>query len=603
MIPSIGKFILTERVNAAEKGIKTSSLLFFCLKIGDPSFFMNQGRLNRNGSIIKNIPRIILTERMADRSWGENMFRNFLKHLRSRKAKPGAVAAKPSDAMKRAPLSKSLSANIATLKTAFGNSEDLVFREFYFGADRQFKAAICFIDGIIDKKVILDNIIRSLMVDVHIIDDGGHMLDGGNSFRKIKQRLLNTASVREIHSVAETIDDIVGGNVCLLINGSRAGLSIEATGGEKRNIEKSANEIVIRGPQEAFVETLRTNTSMLRRIIRNPDLIFESFTIGQRTRSKVCIAYIKGIADDKIVREVRTRLERIDIDATLGAGYIEQMIEDKHTSPFATVGNSERPDKVAAKMLEGRVAILIDGTPVVLTVPYMMIEAFQVPDDYYSRPFNVNVMRLIRFLGFAITLTLPALYVSIITFHQEMVPTVLLIKLTAAREGIPFPLLFEALISEIIFLLIRESGVRMPRATGSAVTIVGSLVMGDAAVTAGLISAPMVIVTSLSGITSFIIPALYNAVVIFKFLLILMGGCFGLFGVVVGLLCMLAHMCALRSFGTPFMAPFAPIFPTELLKDTFFRMPLQWMKQRPQSVTWNRTDRQGKGRKSDPHRR
>jgi spore germination protein KA len=221
----------------------------------------------------------------------------------------------------------------------------------------------------------------------------------------------------------------------------------------------------------------------------------------------------------------------------------------------------------------------------------MFIEAFQVPDDYYSRMFNTNILRLVRFIGFVITLTLPAVFVAITTFHQEMIPTILLIKLTAAREGVPFPVLLEVLMTETIFLLIRESGIRMPRATGSAVTIVGTLVMGDAAVNAGLIGAPLVIVTALSGITGFILPAIYNAIVIYKYFLIIMGGSFGLYGVVIGLLCILAHMCSLRSFGTPFLAPLAPTFWSEL-KDTLIRFPIWFMRRRPQSTTWKKSNRQ-----------
>lgn len=530
------------------------------------------------------------------------MFKNMIRRIFISKKKQQDETAKLGYEEINDPLSKSLDLNTSKLKTIFGNSSDLVFKTFYFGVNKQTEVLVCFIDGLINKKVILDNIIRSLMVDVHVIDAEGKLTGKKGPFIEIKKYLLNTTDAQEVRTIADAVDSIVSGNTCLLINDSNVGLSIDTKGGDKRNIEKASNEIVIRGPQEAFVETLRTNTSMLRRVIRNPNLIFEPFILGRQTRTDICIAYIRGIANEKVIEEVKRRMERINMDAILGAGYIEQTIEDSHASPFATVGNSERPDKVAAKLLEGRIAIMIDGTPVVLTVPYMMIEAFQVPDDYYSRPFYVNLMRPVRFLGFIITLMLPAVYVAVTTFHQEMIPTVLLIKLTAAREGVPFPALFEAIMSETIFLLIRESGIRMPRATGSAVTIVGSLVMGDAAVTAGLIGAPMVIVTSLSGITGFIIPALYNAIVLFKFLLILMGGCFGLFGIVVGLLCMVAHMCALRSFGTPFMAPLAPIFPGEL-KDSIFRLPLQWMKHRPQSVTWEKSNRQANLRKPDPRRK
>lgn len=529
------------------------------------------------------------------------MFKNIIKYMRNSKTKQKVKSAKPVYTDKTYPLSQSLNANISELKKIFGNSDDLIFREFNFGVRRQIKALVFFIDGLGDQKMILDSVIRSLMVDVHIIDAEGKLIERKNQFNEIKKYILTIINAEEIHDFDKAIESVLSGNACLLIDGSGVGLSISAKGGEKRGIEESSNELVIRGPHEGFVETLRTNTSMLRRIIKSPDLIFEPFVLGKQTHTDICIAYIKGIANNKIVDEVRRRLNRIDIDSVLESGYVEQLIEDSSFSPFSTVGNSERPDKVAAKLLEGRVAIICNGTPVVLTVPYMFIEAFQVPDDYYSRMFNVNIMRLVRFIGFTITLVLPALFVAITTFHQEMIPTVLLIKLTAAREGNPFPVLFQALMSETIFLLIRESGIRMPRATGTAVTIVGTLVMGETAVNAGFIGAPMVIVTSLSGITGFILPAMYNAIVLFRYFLILMGGSFGLYGMVVGLLCILAHMCSLRSFGTPFMAPLAPVFRSEL-KDTFLRFPTWLMKRRPQSTTWKQSNRQADFQKPGPRK-
>ncbi|MDD9150636.1 MULTISPECIES: spore germination protein [unclassified Sporolactobacillus] len=531
------------------------------------------------------------------------MFKIIKNYFRNQKTKQKAGSARPVYADTTYPLSKSLDRNTSELKKVFGDSDDLIFREFYFGVRKQIKALVFFIDGLGDQKLILDSIVKSLMVDIHIIDAEGRRIEGRDQFNEIKKHLLTINNAEEVHDFNEAVESVLSGNTCLLIDGSDAGLSISTRGGERRAVEEASNEIVIRGSHEAFVETLRTNTSMLRRIIKNPNLTFEPLVLGKQTHTDICIAYIRGIANNRIVEEVRRRLHRIDIDSVMESGYIEQLIEDSVFSPFATIGNSERPDKVAAKLLEGRVAILCSGTPVVLTVPYLLIEAFQVPDDYYSRVFNANITRLVRFVGFAITLTLPALYVAVTTFHQEMIPTILLVKLTAAREGIPFPVIIEALISETIFLLIRESGIRMPRAAGTAVTIVGTLVMGDAAVTAGIISAPMVIITALSGLAGMMLPAIYNAIVLFRYFLILLGGSFGLYGVVIGLICLLAHLCSLRSFGTPFMTPFAPVFWNELRDDTFLRLPTWMMKRRPQSITWKRSERQADLQKPGPRRK
>lgn len=483
-------------------------------------------------------------------------------------------------------LKDSLEANFTELKKILGKSDDIIFRKFKFGVKNQTNALIGFIDGIGDKFLIIEYIVKSLMVNLHIIDADGKLVDKNDLFNDLRDRILNTAETEEITTFDEAVNAILSGSTLLLIDGFDTGLSIAATGGETRSVQPPETEVVIRGPREAFVETLRVNTSLLRRIIKNPNLTFESVTKGKQTHTGISIAYIKGIANMKIVEEVRRRLDRIDIDSILESGYIEQLIEDNPLSPFATIGNSERPDKVAAKLLEGRVAILCQGSPVVLTVPYIFAEALQISEDYYSRPFLSSAVRVLRILALFITLTLSAFYVALTTFHQEMVPTVLLISIASAREGTPFPLFAETLLSETIFQLLRESGLRMPRAVGQAVSIVGTLVIGEAAVNAGIIGAPMVIITSLSAITSFILPSIYDAITIFKFILIFLSGAFGLFGITVGMIIILAHMCSLRSFGSPYMASLAPGV-RKGLKDVFIRPPLWLQRTRPESITWN----------------
>jgi spore germination protein KA len=491
-------------------------------------------------------------------------------------------------------LKDSLDENAEVLKKYLGKSDDIIFREFYFGVKHQTKALISFIDGLGDKTLILEYVVKSLMVNIHITDPHGKLVDKKNMFEDLKRYILSIVEATEVRNLDEAIDTILSGNTLLLFDGSNLGFSISAKGGASRGITQPETEVVIRGSREAFVETLRVNTSLLRKIIKNPNLIFETLVVGKQTRTDVCIAYIQGIANDKVVQEVRDRINRIDTDVILESGYIEQFIEDNPLSPFATIGNSERPDKVSAKILEGRVAILCSGTPIVLTAPYTFTEALQVPEDYYSRPFLTNLVRILRLLALFITLTLPALYISLTTFHQEMVPTVLLVTFAAAREGIPFPVLIETLISEIIFQLLRESGIRMPKAVGTAVSIVGTLVIGQAAVEAGIIGAPMVIITALSAITSFILPSIYDALIIFKFIMIFLSSAFGLFGVIFGMFCMLAHMCSLRTFGTPFMSPMAPVNWNDM-KDSVLRAPLWLLKSRPKALTWKKNNRQSSG--------
>ncbi len=491
-------------------------------------------------------------------------------------------------------LNVSLDENAKNLKKVLGKSDDIIFREFYFGVKHQTKALISFIDGMGDKKLILEYVVKSLMVNIHIADPHGKLVNKRTMFDDIKKYILSIVEATEVSNIDQAIDTILSGNTLLLIEGCDLGISISAKGGESRSIQQPETEVVIRGSREAFVETLRVNTSLIRKTIKNPNLIFETLVVGKQTRTDVCIGFIKGIANDKVVQEVRDRINRINSDVILESGYIEQFIEDNPLSPFATIGNSERPDKVSAKLLEGRVAVLCGGTPIVLTVPYTFVESLQVPEDYYSRPFLTNLVRILRVLALFITLTLPAIYISLTTFHQEMIPTVLLVTFAAAREGIPFPVLIETLISEVIFQLLRESGIRMPKAVGTAVSIVGTLVIGQASVEAGIIGAPMVIITALSAITSFILPSIYDAVIVFKFILIFLSSAFGLFGVIVGMFCMLAHMCSLRTFGTPFMSPLAPVNWSDM-KDAILRLPLWVMKNRPKAITWKKSRRQESG--------
>jgi spore germination protein KA len=308
----------------------------------------------------------------------------------------------------------------------------------------------------------------------------------------------------------------------------------------------------------------------------------EEKIIGEVTQTEVGIMYIKGIANEEIVQEVRNRLDRIKIDGILESGYIEDLIQDEVWTPFPTVYNSERPDVIAAGLLEGNVTILVDGTPFVLLVPVVFIGFLQSAEDYYQR-FDIGIfLRLLRFASFYIALLLPALYVAISTFHQEILPTNLMIHLAYQREGVPFPPIIEAFMMEIVFEVLREAGVRMPSAVGNTISIVGALVIGQAAVEAGIVSPAMVIVVSFTAIANFVIPAINLAIAVrlLRFVFLILCGTLGMYGMAVGLLLMVLHLSSIRSFGIPYLQPFAPFIPREH-KDTMLRFPLWAMNKRP----------------------
>lgn len=452
-------------------------------------------------------------------------------------------------------------------------SSDIVLREFTFAST---KGVLIFIDGLTDKETINNDILSPLLKSVETKEKRNPL-----TIDSIQRRLLSASDVKKFDQLNDVKDNVLSGGTALLVDGLSEALIVNATKWESRGVEKPELENVIRGPREGFSENVQINTSLIRRKIRNTHLRFEKFTIGTQTRSNVWIAYMSNMADEKLVEEIKIRLARIHTDAVLDSGYIEAFIEDAPYSVFATIANSEKPDVVAAKILEGRVAILVDGSPIVLTVPSLFIESFQSPEDYYVRPYYGSLLRLVRLLSYVASLFSPAVYVSLITFHQELIPTPLLITLAAGRIQVPFPAVFEALAIGVVFEILREAGVRMPRPVGSAVSIVGALVIGQTAVAAGLISPIMVIVVGITAIASFAIPVQADSGTILRFILLLSAGIAGGFGILMVTLVILLHLASLRSFGTPFLSPLAPLSLPEL-KDSFIRVPLWAMTRRPE---------------------
>jgi spore germination protein KA len=480
------------------------------------------------------------------------------------------------------PLSSNPQENLKKLNELFSDASDIVIRQFEIDYQVPIKAFIIYVDGLVDRELVQMNLMKPLMLDVQLTKADGEF-DHENALNIIYRRVLTISEVREVKDFQETVNAVLSGDTALFVEGSNAALIASLHGWESRNVMPPDTDAVVRGPREGFTETLRTSTSQLRRKIKNPNLKFENMKIGKQTQTDVVIAYIKGIANEKIVEEVKRRLSKIDTDAILESGYIEQYIEDSPWSFLPTVGNSEKPDIVAAKILEGRVAILIDGSPFVLTVPYLFIEAFQSSEDYYSRPFYSSIVRLLRFTAYFISVFSPAVYVALTTYHQEMLPPAMLYSLAAAREGTPFPAFVEAMMMGIIYEILKEAGIRLPRPVGQAVSIVGALVIGESAVSAGLIGAPMVIVVSLTAISSYVVASISDTITIMRLTYVLLAAFMGLFGIMIGAAGFLTHMVSLRSFGVPYLAPLAPIV-TEDLKDVFFRPHLWSECKRPKLI-------------------
>ncbi len=468
------------------------------------------------------------------------------------------------------------------LEELFLDCNDFIVREITIGNEVEIKILIAFMDGLVDKIMVNDGVLRPLMIEsrqTNLKKD----INKSTIIGLLKENLLSVNDLKELKDFDQTINNILSGDTVIYIDGQSIAFTAGTRGWEQRGVEEPDTEAVVRGPREGFCETLRTNTSLLRRKIKNPNLKLEMMKLGRQTNTDICISYIKGLVNEDLVKTVKRRLSKIDIDAILETGYIEELIEDAPLSIFPTVGNSEKPDIVAAKLLEGRVAIFCDGTPFVLIVPYLLIETIQAGEDYYSRSVFASFIRLTRILALIISGTLPAIYVALVSFHQNVIPFKLLLTITASKEGIPFSAFTEAALMGLIFELLREAGVRMPRPVGQAISIVGALVLGEAAVQAGITSTPMVIVTALTAISSFIIPPLGGTLPLLRFVLLIAANILGLMGIMLTIIAIFVHLCTLRSFGVPYLAPFAPLDGMDL-KDTFVRVPLWMMLTRPKAL-------------------
>ncbi|AKG34523.1 spore germination protein [Paenibacillus durus] len=480
-------------------------------------------------------------------------------------------------------ISEELTETLDRIEGELGGSPDLKIRKLVIGAELPIRAAVVHISGLADDKTINDFVIGSLtrvnQASGQVPDDGSESL-----LEFVMERVLESGDAEIKEDWNDIVLAILSGDTAILLNGCASAILCATRGGENRAIAEPSMQLVLRGPKDSFVESIGTNISLVRRRIKTPKLWMEHLTVGDASKTHVAMLFIQGTVDDKLVDEVRTRINKIKIDAILESGYIEELIEDKTFSPFPTIYNTERPDVVAANLLEGRVVLIVDGTPFALILPAVFTQFFQSPADYSQRVDIAILMRLIRYGSFLILLFGPSMYIALTTFHYEMIPTVLLISLLAQRENVPFPAFVEALLMEGVFEILREAGIRMPRAVGQTVSVVGGLILGQAAVEAGFVTPAMVIVVALTGIASFAIPA-YNMSIagrIVRFGFMLLAGMFGFYGITLGMIVTIAHMNSLRSFGIPYLSPFVPLSIREQ-QDAVLRLPLWFI--RPGTVS------------------
>ncbi len=481
-------------------------------------------------------------------------------------------------------ISKDLDKNIEKIKSELGDPSDLVIDFFKPKNYDGLRCANMYIENLVDKDSI-NSLSMGLAEALHPKNklDASSPIDYFNVF----ENYFLSFRKSEVSSEFDTLfTNLLSGKAIILVEGYDKFISIDIFLSESRSVEEPTTQSVIRGPKEGFIEKIDVNISLVRKRLRTKDLRVENLTLGSITNTKITLMYIHGIAKKDIVDEVRRRLNKVKIDGILDSGSLEELIRDDRYSIFPGLLNSEKPDSVTANLLEGRVAIFVDGSAYVLTAPALFVEFLQVSEDYYHHFIISTFIRIIRYIATFLTLFVPAVYISLITFHQEMIPTPLLISIAAQREGVPFPAFIEAVLMEAVFEILREAGIRMPRVIGPAISIVGALVLGQAAVEAGIISAFMVIVVSITAISSFAIPnySLANAVRIIRFAFMILAGLFGLYGIFMGTITLILHLCKLKTMGVPYMMPIAP--KTRYgTKDTILRYPLWINKKRPARIS------------------
>lgn len=491
------------------------------------------------------------------------------------------------DAVKKAgDLSCSLDDNLRRIKSLFRmpDNKDLVERKLQIATQPPTRAVLLFMEGLADKVTINQSILEPLMLiahlDHHVGQEGEH---GPSSFsvEMVLKRLLPGHQVSEKHDLASIADSLLSGDSVLLCEGSRTALAIETKGFPMRSVAESKNEQVVWGPHDTFIEAFRVNVALVRRRLKDPRVVTEILTVGDLSHNYVAMMYIDSIASPKLVAEVKRRVEALKVDVVNTAGTLEQFIEDNPRSLLPGTLITERPDRTAAYLAEGHVALLVDNSPFALICPVTFWSLLQTAEDYYLRyPFG-TFLRFIRLTALLIALTLPALYIAIINYHHEMLPTELMLFIAASREVVPMPAVVELLLMDAVFELIREAGTRIPGVIGPTIGLVASLILGQAAVEAKIVSPLMILVVAITGLSSFAIPnySVGFGVRLLRFALLALATVLGFYGVALGLFVLVVMLSAERSFGVPYLAPLAPT--RGGLTDIFNRQPLYQMEMRP----------------------
>lgn len=491
------------------------------------------------------------------------------------------------------PINDSLQKNLKLIKDILKDCDDIVYREFTAGIKQEYSFAIIFVDGLIDKDLVSDNVLRNLMIESRIVEPS-HKVIRNKLYDLIIEKNLSATEIKEIDSINEVVENVLAGETVLLIEKYEKAIVVSSRGWPTRSIGEAQSETVIRGPRDSLNETLKISTSLVRRRIRDPKLKVKNMQIGVRSKTDVALLYIEDIADKQLVNEVKNRLESINIDSIIDSSDIEQLIEDSNISPFPQIENTERPDAVAASLYEGRVAILVDNSPFALLIPITIGTILQSSEDYYNRWLLATLVRIVRYIAVFIVLLAPGLYIAITSFHPGILPTQLTLYVAASRINVPFPAFIEAFLMELTIEFLREAGTRLSGPIGATIGIVGGLIIGQAAVDAGIVSTLMIIIVAVTAVASFAIPnyEFGSALRVMRFIIMVFSAILGLYGIMLVLILILTHMVKLKSFGVPFLSPYTNINREKMdFKDALIRVPSYKKKARPEFTSTKNKNR------------
>ncbi len=469
-------------------------------------------------------------------------------------------------------LTKSLKDNLSKMKERYHNSQDLIVREFVsFG---KINSAVVYIDGSVDKQFLISGVLNPLQTSPPPKKDD--VTDYAVS------KIVAFAQAKVESDESTIITNLNNGFCTIFFENTTSVVCVDSTKWPVRLPSEPPTSAVINGPREGFVEDIVTNVALIRKRLKTPDVIFDKMEVGRYSKTQVRVCYIHGIVHPKIVKKIKDKIKNIDIDGVVDSSYISAFLEDRRHSVFRQVGTSEKPDIIASKLLEGRVAVIVDGSPIVLTLPYVLWEDFQSSNDYYTTPMRATFQRWLRAFGALIAIILPGCYVAVMLYHYKIIPIKLLISIANSIQGIPLSPFLEVLFIIFLFEILYEASLRMPRYLGLALSVVGALILGDTAVKAGLVSPPAVMIVALTGVMSYTVPNQTSQISFLRLVFTFLGGILGFYGIIIGGLFLAGYLCSIKNYGAPYLAPLGP-FVAKDQKDAIFKKPITSQITRPKS--------------------